>query len=176
MQFNHSNTTKALRRKCSRFAMIFIVLFTINLFGNVASAAGKDEPPIYFIESAGTGATGTYLVQVTVLAKRANISDDDICRYGVHGVLFRGFQDGNLGSQPPLAGSALSETEHKEFYDNFFDDGIYRSYVTMVSGTRKVVKTANRKYRITAIVTVMKSSLRKDLEKQGIIKALNAGF
>ncbi len=155
---------------------LFMVLLACAAFSSVGQAKSKDEPIVYYIESAGTGAAGTYLVQVTATAKKAAVSDDDLCYFAVHGVLFRGFQDGTYGSQKPLAGSALAETEHKEFFDNFFSGGAYRTYVTMVSGSRRVVKTADKRYRVTATVTVQKSQLRKDLEKQGIVKALNSGF
>ena len=155
------------------FFRLFMLIIVCML--SVSAAQAKDEPTVYFIEGAGTGTSGTYLVQVTALSRRAGVSDDELCRYGVHGVLFRGFQNGTYGQQKPLAGSALAETEHKDFYDKFFDDGIYRTYATMVSGTRRVVKV-DKKYRITATVTVQKDALRKDLEKQGIIKALSAGF
>ena len=150
-------------------------MFVLVSLLSLGAAQAKDEPTVYFIEGAGTGASGTYLVQVTALSRKASVSDDELCRYSVHGVLFRGFQDGTYGQQKPLAGSALAETEHKDFYDKFFDNGVYRTYVTLVSGTRRVVKV-DKKYRITATVTVQKDALRKDLEKQGIIKALNSGF
>ncbi len=157
----------------NRFLRLFVLVLVSLL--SVGAAQAKDEPTVYFIEGADTGASGTYLVQVTALSRKTSVSDDEMCRYGVHCVLFRGFQDGTYGQQKPLAGSALAETEHKDFYDKFFRNGVYRTYVTLVSGTRRVVKV-DKKYRITATVTVQKDALRKDLEKQGIIKALNSGF
>lgn len=46
----------------------------------------------------------------------------------------------------------------------------------MISGTRSIVKTADKKIRTTANVTVMKDRLRKYLEQQGVVKALGSGF
>ncbi len=149
------------------------------LFASIFSAVtlcAKDEPPVYYVESAGTGAQGTYLLKVTVIAKKATVKDDEICKAAVHAVLFRGFQDGSQGSQKPLAGDETAENSHKKFFSKFFDNATYRNYVTMISGTRSIVKTADKKFRTTANVTVMKERLRKYLEQQGVVKALGSGF
>lgn len=153
-----------------------IALLLFACLFSCATLCAKDEPPVYYVEAAGTGAQGTYLLKVTVITKKGTVKDDEICKAAVHAVLFRGFQDGTNGSQKPLAGSASAEEEHKDFFSKFFDNATYRSYVTMISGTRSIVKTADKKVRSTANVTVMKDNLRKALEQQGIVKPLGSGF
>ena len=150
--------------------LLFVCIFSF------IRLSAKDEPPIYYVESAGIGAQGTYLLKVTVITKKASVKDDELCKAAVHAVLFRGFQDGSMGSQKPLAGDEAVEENHKDFFSKFYDNAIYRNYVTMITGTRSIVKTADKRIRTTANVTVMKDRLRKYLEQQGVVKALGGGF
>lgn len=133
-----------------------------------------DDLPDYEIEGAGTGSQGTYLVKVSVLSKKSKITDDVIGRCAVHGVLFRGFANKELRQQQkPLAGSAMVEAQHQDFFKNFFD-GTYKNYYQLV-GSRQVVK-AGKQYKVTSVVTVAKDQLKKDLVGMDIIKGLNTGF
>lgn len=80
-------------------------------------------------------------------------------------------------SQKPLAGSALSEQEHSDFFVPFFQDGgAYSNYVDLVVAQYDIVKMAKKEYRIGATFSVAKEQLRKDLEKAGVIKGLASGF
>lgn len=137
----------------------------------------KNESLTYEIEGAGTGVQGTYLVKVTVINNKSNISDDLIARCAVHGVLFRGFSNKELRQQhKPLAGSALVELQHADFFKDFFKEkGIARNYVSKIEGTRQVIKV-DKEYKISTIVIVNKELLYSDLESAGIIKGLNRGF
>ena len=134
-----------------------------------------DELPDYQIEGAGTGSQGTYLVRVSVLAKKSKIPDDEIGRCAVHGVLFRGFANKETRQQQkPLAGSAMVEQQNQRFFEDFFEN-LYMNYYQVVGGSRQVVK-AGKQYKVTGVVTVAKDQLRKDLQDAGIIKGLNTGF
>lgn len=140
--------------------------------------AMAEEPLNYEIESAGSGTQGTYLVKVWVISKKNKPDLNVIQKCAVHGVLFRGFSNKELRSaQKPLAGSALAEQSHMDFFTAFFkDNGPYRNYVTMVSPTYEIIKMAKKQYRIGATFTVQKDQLRKDLTDAGILKGLNSGF
>lgn len=131
----------------------------------------------YEIEGAGTGSQGTYLVKVTIYSKKSNINDELIARCAVHGVLFRGFSNKELRQkQKPLAGSAMAEAQHADFFKDFFSkNGIAKNYVSTVNSSRQVVKSG-KQYKISSIVTVNKEQLHSDLEKAGIITGLNSGF
>lgn len=133
-----------------------------------------DDLPDYEIEGAGTGNQGTYLVKVSVLSKKAKIEDEEIGRCAVHGVLFRGFANKELRQQQkPLAGSAMVEMQHKDFFKDFFG-GAFKNYYQLV-GPRQVVK-AGKQYKVTSVVTVAKDQLKKDLVAMDVIKGLNSGF
>lgn len=149
------------------------ILLTLMLM--LALPVLADELPDYQIEGAGTGAQGTYLVRVSVLSKKAKITDDEIGRCAVHGVLFRGFTNKELRQQQkPLAGSALVEGQNKDFFEQFFEKD-YVNYYQVVSGSRQVVK-AGKQYKITSNVTVAKDQLRKDLHEAGVVKSMNYMF
>lgn len=146
------------------------------LIGMFASVA-ENKFPEYEISGAGTGAQGTYLVKVSVLTKDKKPANSVLTRAAVHGVLFHGFSNKELRqNQKPLAGSASIEAQHSDYFNNFFaDGGAYTNYVETVSGSREVVKSG-KQYKISAIVTVNKDQLRKDLEAAGVIRGLNSIF
>ncbi|HOK50850.1 MAG TPA: hypothetical protein PLF75_03070, partial [Bacteroidales bacterium] len=80
----------------------------------------------------------------------------------------------------PLASSPAVEDEYSEFFDKFFaDGGDYMRYVSLSNDgsidSEDRLKVG-KEYKIGVVVSVMKDQLRKDLEKAGIIKALDAGF
>lgn len=143
-----------------------------------AKKTGEKNVPDYFIEGAGTGVQGTYLVNVTVIVNKTSQADDDaIGRAAVHGVLFKGFSSKEFRqSQKPLAGSAANEASHADYYSSFFQPGgAALNYVDIVESSRKV-KKVNKLYHITATVTVNMEQLRKDLEEAGVIRGLNSAF
>ena len=132
--------------------------------------------PEYTIEGAGTGVQGTYLVKVTMMAKKANtVTDQDLLRCAIHGILFRGFTSTeNRQHQRPLTGSALNEQQYADFYNGFFQQS-YQQYGQAVSSSRSVMKVG-KEYKITSVVSVTKDQLRKDLTQQGVLKGLANGF
>ena len=99
------------------FRNLFLLLIIMLSSALVMSAMSKDEGFNYEIEGAGTGTQGTYLVKITVITKDKKIADEKIASCAVHGVLFRGFSNKELRqSQRPLAGSAMAESQHADFF------------------------------------------------------------
>ena len=139
--------------------------------------ADADKVPEYNIEGAGTAMQGNYLVKVTVIAKNKHVTDNQICRAAVHGVLFRGFSNSEKRqSQKPLAGSASNELQHADFYSDFFSEkGLATSFASTLEDSR-TLKKVDKKYHVTATVTVRKESLLKTLQEAGIVKGLNSAF
>lgn len=153
-----------------RIAVALIVMFSIPLISSAKDKSDSYEFN-YNIEKAEIGKQGTYLVKVTAITKNKKISDEEIARHAVHGVLFKGF-DGTR----PLAGSALVESQNADFFKEFFKEGgPAKNYVTVVNSSREV-KKVGKLYHVTTVVTVSKDQLRRDLESAGIIKGLNSAF
>lgn len=157
-------------------------IFSILLFvlAMVQPAIAQDYEPVkYDITSAGSGVQGTYLVKVFVYSKDAKVSDLSLKYAAVHGVLFRGFQ--GKPSAPPLAGSAATEEQKKDYFNAFFGKsnndktGIFQNYAEIVEGSYQRMKTS-KGYKVGAIVQVNKEKLRADLSTAGIIQGLSSGF
>lgn len=156
---------------------LFYATITILSMLLPLSAIAADKTLSYEIEGAGTATQGNYLVKVTVVSKKSKVNNEYIARCAVHGVLFRGFANKEMRqSQKPLAGSPMAESQHAQFFADFFkENGPAVAYVTSIDSGLQVVK-AGKQYKISTIVTVNKGQLQKDLEKAGIIKGLNTGF
>ena len=68
------------------------------------------------------------------------------------------------------------ETENAAFCEEFFaTDGECQNYASIVAGSYDRVKT-KKGYKSGAILQVNKTTLRKELEKAGIIRSLSSGF
>ena len=68
----------------------------------------------------------------------------------------------------------MNEQQHADFYNSFFQQA-YLSYANTESSSRSVMKVG-KEYKVSAIVSVMKDQLRKDLTQQGVLKGLANGF
>jgi hypothetical protein len=149
------------------------------MIGNVSAKKKKPKESFrYDISCAGAGTQGTYLVKVYVYSKDKEVSDDALKQAAVHGVLFRGFS-GTAGctSQKPLAGSGVVEQEKADYFNAFFaSGGIYLRFASVVPASYERIKTANKEYKVGAVLQVQKDDLRKELEGADIIRGLSSGF
>jgi len=175
-------------KKTGLFLALSAVLFFMSASPILSQARAKKkamrdmEAFRYEIECLGTGVEGTYLIKVWTYSKKPKVAIEQSKKNAVHGVIFKGFAGGGRGciSQKPLASSPEVEDEHSEFFDKFFaDGGDYMKYVSLSNDgsidSEDRLKVG-KEYKIGVVVSVMKDQLRKDLEKAGIIKALDAGF
>lgn len=139
-----------------------------------AMAKDGDKIPQYDITGAGSGTEGTILVKVYVYTKSAK--DEDLKRAAVHGVVFRGCSGNQSGARQPAMAPTTAEEDNATFCKAFFAvDGPCQNYATIVSGSYDRVKTP-KGYKSGAILQVDKTSLRKELEKAGIVRSLSSGF
>lgn len=151
---------------------IFSILCLLCLVAMTVKAG--DEMPKYDITGAGSGTEGTILVKVFVYKK--NVNDQDLKRAAVHGVVFRGCEGNASGARQPAMASPAEEANNAEFCKRFFaDDGECQNFASVVAGSYERVKTS-KGYKMGAIVQVSKTSLRKFLEKAGIVRSLSSGF
>lgn len=159
------------------FYTIAILAFLFSTL--VVEAKGKADDAMfnnYMISGAGSSAaSGSYLVRVSVTTKNPRLSDADIARCAVHGVLFHGFSGENSHFEKPLAGSAATEAQNQEFFDNFFASQA-QTYSNLLPSTRSVTKVDKKKYIVTQVVEVHKDQLRRFLQDAGIIRGLNSAF
>ena len=153
---------------------LLILTILLLAFFMGAMAKGGDKMLQYDITGAGSGTEGTILVKVYVYAK--SVKDEDLKRAAVHGVVFRGCTGNQGGARQPAMASATAEADNATFCAKFFAvDGPCQNYATIVGGSYERVKT-HKGYKSGAILQIDKTSLRKELEKAGIVRTLSSGF
>lgn len=159
------------------FCLLLLSAIAFMLPFSADAKEDKNAVPEYTITGAGTATQGNYLVKVTVVSKNKNVTDNQLCRAAVHGVLFRGFSNSEKRqSQKPLAGSAANEGQHADFYQDFFKEaGLSKNYASIVQGSRSM-KKVDKMYHVTATVEVSKEALLKFLQEAGVVKGLNSAF
>ncbi len=148
----------------------FFVFFTVLAINAIA----KDIVPKYDITGAGSGTEGTILVKVYVYGK--SVKDEDLKRAAVHGVVFRGCSGNESGARQPAMAKPNAEADHAAFCEAFFAvDGDSQNYASIISGSYERVKTS-KGYKVGAIIQIDKTSLRKALEQEGLVRSLSSGF
>ena len=149
-------------------------LMVMLLFVTLGAMSKGDKMPQYDITGAGSGTEGTVLVKVYVYDKK--VSDQDLKRAAVHGLVFRGCAGNASGARQPAMASPTAETDNASFCEAFFAaDGQCQNFATVVSGSYDRVKT-KKGYKHGAILQIDKTSLRKELEKAGVVRSLSSGF
>lgn len=68
------------------------------------------------------------------------------------------------------------EKQKNDFFNAFWGNGDYLQFASVINAVADRVKISSKEYKIGAIVSVSKESLRKTLESAGIIRGLNSGF
>ena len=155
-----------------------IFMTILALIMAIGHASAKSDDLQYDIQAAGSGQQGTYLLKVFVYSKSKKVTDAEIKKAAIHGVIFRGVPGANgAPSQRPMAASPSVEKEQAEYFKLFFDDskGIYDRFANIVPGSYERIK-APKGYKVGATIQVMKDLLRQELERGGAIKGLNSGF
>lgn len=148
-------------------------------------SAGAKDPKVndVSVEGQGVGNGGRPVLMVTCSAKKAaDVTEADICRCAIRCVLFRGWVDKSKSTSfdsstnhPAVAGNADVESEHADYFADFFASNAPQTYVSIVPDTRKVIKDG-KLYYVSQMVSVNVPDLRKKLEKDNIIKSLRSGW
>lgn len=127
----------------------------------------------------GVGDGGRVLIRVTCAAKKAQkVTDADLRKAALRCVLFRGWTDksrsemiDSSSKHQAIAGDPDAETQHADYFTDFFAGTNPANYVEIVPETRRVLKNG-KLYEVSSLVTVNTATLRKKLEKDGIIRSL----
>ena len=147
-------------------------MLTLGCVMFMVAAAMAKEPEVMevSIQGEGVGNGGRPILTVTCSAKKADkVTEDDIRRCAVRGVLFRGYSDKSntsnfdaSTSHPAIVG-ADKESSYADYFNDFFNSGAANSYVDLIDDTRKVMK-AGKVYHVSQTVQVNVPDLRKKLE------------
>ena len=165
-----------------------IVLLAFFFFAQTTNAQkGKkkaDKQTIawrYELEVVGTGIEGTYQVKAWTYSQNVETATEQGKKNAVHGVIFKGFGDnGPVKGQKALVIDPNSQEDKKDYWETFFksNGGKYMKFVTLANngqiGPGDRIKISKKEYKIGVIVSVNVLALRKQLEADGIVKALGA--
>lgn len=126
----------------------------------------------------GIAADGGYLVCVVKSGTDLNSASANACRDAVYHTLFKGLvPSSGTFSQKPIIPDSSAEQKYSSFFNEFFKaGGGYTSFVKVVPGYQAVPVRTQSGYRVTVKVIVDKDALRKEMEKNGIVKSLSSGF
>lgn len=134
------------------------------------------------IAGEGVGNGGRPILIVTCAAKKADkVTDDDLRRCAVRGILFRGYADKSntssydASTSHPALLSPDAEAGYADYFNDFFESGAYNSYVDVLPDTRRVMKSG-KVFHVSNAVQINVPALRKKLEKDGIIKSLKSNW
>ncbi len=161
---------------------LLLMLMAFALPNSFGKKVEEKMVPQYQIEGAGMTSQNAQQVLIKILAKDKNkVSDADLEKAAVHGVLFRDYDDttnsgyGSVASHKAIMGSPTAEVEYVDFFKNFFDNNDYRNYVQIVGDSRRVVKVG-KEWKVSAVVKVNSAALKKMLKQQGMVKDLGGGW
>lgn len=156
------------------FLLILSAFFVLQI-----NAREKKEAnvPSYDVVCAGSGSSGSYLIKVVAIVENSeDIGNEAVQKCAVHGVLFKGFIGGNgCTSQRAMLEGPDVELEHKDFFDSFFREGLYKNYAMVVDGSLRSERYLGN-FKVSAVISVSKDQLRSYMERAGIVKSLSTGF
>lgn len=158
----------------------FALLISISsIFSQGQRKADKDtENWRYEIEAVGVGSQGTYQIKVWSYSKVAETAIEQAKKNAVHGVIFKGFAPiDRVPGQKALVLDSNVELEKGDYFDAFFENGgRYMKFISLVNngeiGPGDRIKIG-KEYKIGVVVSVNIEDLRKELEKDNIIKSLS---
>ena len=131
----------------------------------------------YSITSEGVDNNGNYIVRIVVSTKKnpAKSAEDLVCRYAVHGVMFKGIAAAkDYSGCPALIKDPNVEQTQKAWLDAFWNEAAYKKYANITPSSMSVMKNKQTKLTETsALVTVAHKELKAYLEKDGIISGLS---
>jgi len=137
----------------------------------------------YEVATVAVGVDGTKLIKVWAYGKKPEDAIHKAKMDAVACAIFRGFPPGGGGraaATPAIVTDSDADTKYEEYFTKFFEPGgKYLQYVNMStdappSGADRV--KIDKGYKVAITVSIAFDELRKELEKEGIARRLDAGF
>ena len=131
----------------------------------------------HYVQSAGQGQGGRYLVSVTVNVKKnlPTSAEDLVMKYAVQGVMFRGLMAAEgYGEQKPLITDPTIQQTKADFFQAFDNEAKYRNFASIVNSSLSSMKNKKTKMiETSAVVMVDKEALQHYLEEAHILKGFS---
>lgn len=148
-------------------------MLALFLLMNCKAKNVLDVPNSYEVESISlVGADGTVLFKIWCYGITFNDAQLKAKKNAVHAILFRGVPGSNFAD--PMITDPETENKFSAYFSNFFsENGNYLKYVTISNegsiGAGDRLRVGNL-YKVGTIVQVNFTTLRKEMEQQGIIR------
>lgn len=163
----------------------FTLLAAFLLFISYSGFSQKKKNPAAFynyeVECMGTGMDGTQLIKVWGYGKKPSEAVENAKKNAVHAVMFKGILNGKPGCMMrPLITEPGAEQQYQDYFTAFFKPGgKYLGFVSVSNDgsidPKDRLKVGSQ-FKIAVLVSVSHTSLRKELEAAGVIRALSTGF
>ena len=161
--------------------IVFLAVFMITAMISVhAKSYPFDMTHSYEVQIVRVAQQGTKFLKVWGIAGSPNKAMDRAMQDAVAACIFTGVAGNDIaGKIPALVTDPNAYNQHKKFFDTFFKKGEFMNYVQNANsgyptGENNVKTSQGRK--VGLYVVVKYDNLRKRLEDEGIIKALNSYF
>lgn len=162
--------------------LLLTALFLIGLAGNASAQNIKKEykklwasDVSYEATVVGIGADGTKLLKVWGYEKKAEMAKIEAKKNAVAACLFKGAAGSREKVVKPIVTDPREADAHEAYFDKFFETGgQYLQYVMLTNdATGKDIVKMQKGYKVGIVVSVMYDELRKEMERQGIVKKLS---
>ena len=134
---------------------------------------------LFQIECNSVSADATYVIDVTIEAKKEMTDLGAVKLDAIDGVLFRGITGNNCVTHKPILAQAKAEVNNNPLIKAIYGRKRgYDKYITNIApvSTKRLTNTSKPTTQIKYRVAINKDLLQKDLAKAGLIKPLNSGF
>ena len=129
----------------------------------------------YEVTVVGIGADGTKLLKVWGYDKKKDLAKIDAKKNAVAACLFKGAHGSREKNVKPILPDSRTADAHEAYFDKFFETGgQYLQYVGLTNdATGKDIVKMKKGYKVGIVVSVNYDALRKEMERQGIVKKLS---
>jgi len=142
------------------------------LFVSFLSIIFSCSPKIYPVQSCvAISEQGSNLtIRATGYGKRKIGALDAAEKNAINTLLFRGISGTQNWIPLVCIDEETAKNEYQQYFDNLFNHGRHKSFIISSVPVSDYSKTKYKAWSITTDVVINVSSLRKDLETQGIIR------
>jgi len=163
--------------------LIFIMGTSIEMFSQNVQGRRKKlwaNDMNYEAVVVGIGADGTKLIKVWAYAKKIPIAKMKAKQNAIAACLFKGIHGSRDKNIKPIVTDPREAESHEAYFNKFFDfeQGAYVRYVGVTNDAtgKDIIKQKGGMwrggYKVGMVVSVNYDALRKEMEREGIVKKL----
>jgi hypothetical protein len=165
-----------------RLNLLLTLVFLSGLFSTAFAQGVRKEfkklwgsDVSYEVTVVDIGTDGTKLLKVWGYDKKADLAKIDAKKNAVAACLFKGAVGSREKIVKPIIPDPREADSHQAYFEKFFETGgAYLQYVGISNdATGKDIIKMKKGYKVGVVVSVNYDNLRKEMERQGIVKKLS---